>query len=417
VSDGVTAILGEAARFQRDLYLYVRVAREADGLSLTGRGYVSRPALRRVRALLLAADGQSATEPDADLPEIEDGRLFFLRRLLERLGLLRGDAVDGGRAQRLVARPPDQIAAWFERPLAERLRICARVWTAGGWWPDALDQRAAIVGVMAPAAPRIALARRRLIESLAAMRPGEMGAIPDTAAPGRSASKSRGARIRRTTPPPEMDANTVRASLTGPLAWLGFVRRADARSATFIAEAVCGALAPSADGEMAEAHGQVTIQPDLSIVAYPPLTARLLAALDLYAELERLERVARYKLSRAALARSGHSSWEAGALAEQVERLTGTALPDNVRVTLRDWQRQGERLRAIESASVLEVEDAELLDALLADRRARGWIERRLGATAALIAPGHVADVSAWLLRHGELPATLNGPAAWPKSP
>jgi hypothetical protein len=214
-----------------------------------------------------------------------------------------------------------------------------------------------------------------------------------------------------------MDTNSVRVALIGPLAWLGFVRRADAGSATFIAEASCGALAPSAGAEVAEAHGQVTIQPDLSIVAYPPLSAPLLAALDLYAELERVDRVARYKLSRAALARSGHASWEAGALAERLQRLAGAALPDNVRVTLRDWQRQGERLRAIESAAILEVDDAELLDALLADRAAHGWIQRRLGATAALLAAGHEGDVRAWLLRYGELPATLRLPGHKTRSP
>jgi len=154
----------------------------------------------------------------------------------------------------------------------------------------------------------------------------------------------------------------------------------------------------------------VTIQPDLSIVAYPPLTAPLLVALDLYADLQRLDRVARYKLSRAALARSGRGSWDVSALAERLERLTETPLPDNIRVILRDWQRKGERLHVIEDAAVLELDDAALLDALLADRAAHGWIERRLGATVALIAPGHVADVRAWLLRHGELPATLHGP-------
>ncbi len=215
--------------------------------------------------------------------------------------------------------------------------------------------------------------------------------------------------MRHTTPTPETDTETTRAALTGPLVWLGFVRLSAGTPDEYSAEAACGALASSADIEIAEAHGRVTIQPDLSIVAYPPLTAPLLVALDLYADLQRLDRVARYKLSRVALARSGRGSWDADALAERLERLTETPLPDNIRVTLRDWQRKGERLHVIEDAAVLELDDAALLDALLADRAARGWIERRLGAAVALIAPGHVADVRAWLLRHGELPATLYG--------
>jgi hypothetical protein len=190
--------------------------------------------------------------------------------------------------------------------------------------------------------------------------------------------------------------------------WLGFVRSGDAQSDRYVAEEACRALASWADADIVEAHGRVTIQPDLSIVAYPPLTAPLLLALDLYADLERLDRVARYKLSHVALARSGRGSWDASALAERLERLTEAPLPDNIRVTLRDWQRRGERLRVVEDAAVLEVDNASLLEGLLTDRSAHGWIERRLSATAALIAPGRTADVRTWLLRHGELPTTRN---------
>jgi hypothetical protein len=404
MSGAEMAAFSEAARFQRDLYLYVRAAREVDGLPLTARGYVTRPVLRRVRATLRAADGR-VTEADADLPEVEDERLFFLRRLLERLSLLGVGETTERATQRLIAAPADQIAAFFARPPAERLRQCARVWVAGGWWPDAPDARAAVPGVMTPAAPRVALARRRLIEALAGMRPGETGAIPDAPASGRPAPQSQRTRTRKRIHPPQTDGESVRAALVGPLAWLGFVRFSDEWPATYMTEAACGSLAPSADAEVPENHGRVTIQPDLSIVAYPPLVAPLLVALDRYAVLERLDRVARYKLSRAAPARSGRGSWDAGALARGLERLTEAPLPDNIRVTLRDWQRQGERLHAVENATVLDVDDAALVDALLADRAAQSWIERRLSARAALLAPGHVADVRAWLLRHGELPA------------
>jgi hypothetical protein len=415
VSGSSTAILSAAARFQRDLYLYLRAAREMEGLPLTTRGYVSRPALRRVRALLQAADGHALAESDADPAEVDAGRLFFLRRLLERLGLLTRDEATERPTQRLVVAPSDQIAAHFARPLAERLRICARVWVAGGWWPDAPDTRAVLAGVMTPAAPRIALARRHPIESLAMMRPGETGIIPAATTHGRPARRPSGARVRHTPPTPEMDAETTRAALTGALVWLGFVRLSAGKPEEYIAEEACGALASSADIDVGEAHGRVTIQPDLSIIAYPPLTAPLLVALDLYADLQRLDRVARYKLSRVALARSGRGSWSADALAGRLERLTETPLADNIRVTLRDWQRKGERLHVIQDAAILELDDAEPLDALLADRAARGWIERRLGAAVALIAPGHVADVRAWLLRHGELPSTVYGLGHAPK--
>src|SRR5258706_7799589 len=76
--------IAEAVRFQRDLYLYWQCVGAASGLALTSKLYVSRPALRRVRARLAAADG--ALAPTQDVPEGDDARLLYLRRLLERLG-------------------------------------------------------------------------------------------------------------------------------------------------------------------------------------------------------------------------------------------------------------------------------------------------------------------------------------------
>src|SRR5690242_6330100 len=71
----------EAATFQRDLYLYWWAARELGELSLTSRGFLTRPALRRLRSQWpISAD---------DRPESSDPRRYYLRRLLERLGLLR----------------------------------------------------------------------------------------------------------------------------------------------------------------------------------------------------------------------------------------------------------------------------------------------------------------------------------------
>jgi len=76
-----------------------------------------------------------------------------------------------------------------------------------------------------------------------------------------------------------------------------------------------------------------------------------------------------------------------------------------VRVTLSDWARHVERVRLTPNVTLLETRAPAVLDALLADRAARGWVERRLTPTAALLVPGSAARVREWLLRRGELPA------------
>src|SRR5579872_5238357 len=204
-SDGDESGLAEAVRFQRDLYLYWRAVAESRGLPLTARGFVARPALRRVRARLTAAESHSTSE--SDLPEGEDVRLLFLRRLAQRLGLL--TLTDA----RLVAAEREKIERFLAYPLVERLRLCLRVWVAGGWWPDIPDPTAPPPRLLAPAPPRLALARRRLTDQLAALSPGErVPAPPDRPTPlaGRARRPSS---ARRKEHPPDAEAATVRAAL------------------------------------------------------------------------------------------------------------------------------------------------------------------------------------------------------------
>lgn len=199
-----------ATRFQRDLYLYWHVARTTGGLPLTARGYATRPALRRVRVRLFAPDATPDTSlQQPDTAEADDPPLYFLRRLLERLGLLRA-APD---KSRLVAADRADMARYLALPLSERLRICARLWVAGGWWPDRLDPHAEPPRLMVPAPPRVALARRRLLHELATSEPHTRLRIPasSTPQPGtasrRKASTSKHTAPTRALPPHQTKAN------------------------------------------------------------------------------------------------------------------------------------------------------------------------------------------------------------------
>ncbi len=417
--------LGEAAVFQRDLYLYWREAHASDGVALTTRSYVTRPALRRIRTVMARAraDSVRSVQPGTeatDRAEGEDLLIFYLRRILERLGLLRA-APDGSQ---LVVTERGESTRYFAQPLAERLRICARLWVAGGWWPDQADPAAAPPRLLAPAPPRIALARRRTLETLAARAPGERVAIPPPPLAQAKGMRSRGRRQELGKPAHPTDADgeseTLRAALLGPLAWMGFVALEDGEHGTDGGEPTwcrtgiaLQALAPGADtSQIVEMAGRVVVQPDSSVVVYPPLTAPLLLTLDTCAEALSLDVVARYRLSRAALSRASQVGWSAAEVIRRLEALSEVALPSNVRASLADWERHVARLRLTPTVSVLEVRTAELMDALLAERAAREWVERRLTPTAALLVPERVPQVRGWLLRHGEVPAYLRTSAA-----
>ena len=414
--------LDEAVRLQRDLYLVWRevAAAGGNGLALTARGYLPRAALRRLRECTSAALGAAVpTEAGADVAEPENARLYFVRRLLERLSLLRRtEDEDGGRdgrevreATRLVAAERALVERYLAHPLAERVRIGVRLWVAGGWWPDASDAGVVPPRVMLPAPPRIAVARRRLIEDLLELAPVDVLGVPP--ASGSVLASSRRARAGRSrghsaasaaAADATGEAATRRAALLGPLSWLGLVVPTRDERTVRVAAGI-GALRHEPD-ELPERHGRVVLQSDFSIVAYPPLTAPELLLLDGCAREEALDTTARYRLGATAFAQAHDRGWSAPEVAARLESLAGgIALPQNVCATLDDWARNAERLRLTPGATILTVREARLLDALLADPAGPGWIARRLGPLHALLAPDTAQSVRAWLLRKGELPA------------
>lgn len=413
--------LDEAVRLQRDLYLVWREAASGRGLALTARGYLPRAVLRRLREYTVAAMGAVAAsgagpEASADATEAEDTRLFFVRRLLERLSLLRrvggeGDEGDEGEGMRLVAAERETMEHYLAHPLAERVRIGVRLWVAGGWWPDVIDAAVVPPRVMMPAPPRIAIARRRLIVDLLDLAPGDTLGVPPPVtaalASGRraQASRRRGHSAAGAAADATGEMATRRAALLGPLAWLGVVTpERDGRTARVAAG--IGALRHQPD-ELPERHGRVALLPDFSIVGYPPLTAPELLLLDGCAHDDALDTTARYRLSAPAFAPAYARGWSAADVAARLEALADSPLPQNVRATLDDWMRNAERLRLTPGATILTVREAKLLNALLADPSRAGWIARRIGPLHALLAPEAAPTVRAWLLRKGELPAML----------
>ena len=412
--------LDEATRLQRDLYLYWSGVARAGGVELTSRGYVTRPALRRLREelasgapALRAPDEEPADAGEADLP-----RLLFIRRALERLGLLRAK---GESAQpRLEAAETQAMERYLARPLEERSRRLVRLWLGGAWWPDRLDPRAGLPGLLMPAAPRVAIARRRLIEDIASLTTGEALSAPQTWRPARPAATQARAARRRTASRPVARASTTDddialAALGGPLSWLGVVVWDDAAGQWLVGlpgDALReGQVASGEAMALVERHGRVVAQSDLSVIAYPPFSAPELLTLDLCASRESLSQTARYRLTRAAFIHARDFGWDAAEVARRLERLIGASLSDALRVSLGDWERLASRLRMEEGATLLEVATPATLDALLADRASANWGMRRLAPTVASIAPEAAPRARAWLLRHGLLPAMDGGAA------
>lgn len=404
-----TADIANAVAFQRDLYLYWWAARAIGELALTSRGFLARPTQRRLGAHWPVSQNDRA--------EADDPRLYFLRRLLERLGLLHfpgepSGAVGTARiagSSRLVAAESATMARYLAHPLAERLRICARLWVAGGWWPDSkLSDGAATPHT--PAQPRIALARRRLIEMLAALEPGSPVDIPGVATTADHSPRIIGATATRRKPRGIADERneTMRTALMGPLQWMGLVLKgedgASGERRLLVSHGMLALRSEPDDSLAPETPGRVVIQPNMDIVAYQPLTAPTLFTLDGCASRGSLEHVAHYRLTKDDMTRAQQSGWSEDEIVRRLEALSGDPLPGNVRVRLADWARAANRIRLTSQATLLTTTPA-TLDALLADHHARGWVLRRLGPTMALVESTQLEAVRRWLLAHGVFPS------------
>ena len=302
------------------------------------------------------------------------------------------------------------MARYLAHPLAERLRICARLWVAGGWWPDGKPSGDAST-LHTPAQPRIALARRRLIEMLAALEPGSPVDIPGVATTADHAPRIIGATATRRKPRgiAEERNETMRAALAGPLQWMGLVVKGEdsvsGERRLVVSHGMLALRNEPDDALTPETPGRVVIQPNMDIVAYQPLTAPTLFTLDSCASRGALERVAHYRLTKDDMTRAQQSGWSEDEIVRRLEALSGSPLPGNIRVRLADWARAASRIRLTPQATLLTTATPAILDALLADRNARGWVIRRLGPTMALVETSQLEAVRRWLLAHGVLPA------------
>ncbi len=424
--------LASVQALQRDLYLLWRVVREQPaGLPLSANGLLPKAALRQVVAVLnLKHDGENGRS-EQDMP-----RLLFLRLLAQALGLLvvREDA--------LVA---ENARAYFALPLVQRAERCYACWLEGRFWNELLWLPGIVVrptlSPLEPARPEVLRGRQGVLELVRAQTAGSwvsrvaflalarlrQGPHRLFSSRGGSASETapneklfgwefrvRGVWLSPREERAQVEAGFVAALMEGPLHWLGLVdldapggQSALAYRLTPVGQALLG---PGAwPPELQEQQpGRVIVQPNFELVALAPVQEATLLFLDEVAERQSLEQVAQYRLTRERWLHALQQGVSAATLMQRLETLAQTPLPQNLRYSLLEWERQAQRVRLTRAVALLEVREAALLDAFLADLSLAALIVRRLTPTAALVDRRHLPDVYAALVARGELPKLLS---------
>src|SRR5207247_6374904 len=138
----------------------------------------------------------------------------------------------------------------------------------------------------------------------------------------------------------------------------------------------------------------------------------LLIRLDRFAERLGLEHIAQYRITKASVTRAIQMGMHAETIQQVLEEATGPGveIPQNVRYSLVEWERQARRIELWQGATLLEVDDPALLDVLFADEEASHMLGRRLSPILAEVAPHQLSPLQEMLWRRDYLPAVVSAP-------
>ncbi len=415
---------------QRDLYRYWSlVSTMREGMPLVNSRLLSRTALRQVVDQLSPA-GATLIEQirtEADVPY-----LLFIRLLLMKLGLL------SERRGTLCTMPAD---TFFSLPLLERARLCYRSWLDTTFWNELayLPDVVARPGPMPldPAHEEVVRSRRQVMERVLAEQVGVWHEFPTFIArtklytPYLLFPRQNGKRAERYTTggnpynwdfrlrrgwltPREgwylVEGGFIRAIVSGPLNWLGLANldNQDHPDAFRLVPDITFITSETPSHIKEPSWGRLVVQPNFEVIALAPVSEALLLNLDRFAERIRLEHVAQYRLTKASVTRAIQAGLHAETIQQTLEQAAGGPIPQNVQYSLVEWERQARRIELWRGVTLLEVDDAALLDALFADAQTRPLFGRRLAPLLAEVLTDQLPAVQEILWQQDYLPALVS---------
>jgi hypothetical protein len=425
-TEGQSTDIGDGARaLQRALYLYWSLAASMrDGLPLVNNGLLARSALRYIVEHMPQPGQKDQVRTETDFPF-----LLFIRLLLMKLGLLQE------RDNTLYVIPAE---AFFALPLVERARRCYHLYLDAPFWNEMLHLSEVNVrpgpAPLDPAHEEVMRARLAVIERLKheqanvwhdlvafiahtklympyLLFPHQFGQRAERYSYG-SNPYGWDFRLRRGWLTHRegwhvIEGGFIRAVVSGPLHWLGLVELdREENPSAFRLSPGAGTLVSTAPLETSqETWGRLIVQPNFELMALAPVSEALLVKLDRFADRVRLEHIAQYRLTKSSVTRAIPYGLHAQEIQQVLEQASGSEIPQNVSYSLAEWERQARRIELWPNATLLEVDDEALLDALFADGETRTLFQRRLAPKIAAVSPRQLTAVQELLWQRSYLPA------------
>lgn len=326
-----------------------------------------------------------------DLPPT--GYVPFLLSLADGLGLRGADGFG------LVA---ERTRSWTRQSFAEQMRRLAGLWREAAGWAEAETREALQVwGADWPAFRRRLLAALNGLETerwftidsfvarFAAAHPDALGANFTAAASHESSEETPEARrlavIRQ----------AAEITLTSAVAWFGLIevsrahRRGSVIRSTSAARRLFGEDAPA--DEPALSSETLTVDPSFTVLLLRP-APRHVWALSAFTELDQLDRVSSYRLTRAGVQRGLASGVSVEQLTGYLEQQSRQPLPQNVAYEIRQWAKEYRRVR-LRHALVIEPDDPAGLGAIETALSSAGFRLERIGpGRLILLLPNDLGD-------------------------
>jgi len=195
----------------------------------------------------------------------------------------------------------------------------------------------------------------------------------------------------------DIEGRIIADMLRTMLFWLGAVdigRDKQKRFVSFrVTEQGRGLLDPASATESGHAPAKaLLVQPNFEVLVLEP-DSRVVWTLLKIADLVRHDRVSVYGLNKESVAQGVEDGLSPDEIVTFLEKNVGKGLPQNVAHSIHDWARRIKRLDILQ-ATIIEVADASVMEELLASRKTKRFILRRLSPTAALALLPEAGDTS-----------------------
>lgn len=392
-------VSGSAQAFQRNLSRFTRYLRRRGRLEMTTQGFLYKNDLRE-----LANELSFVIDTSAGMKEPDNGRLYFMRRLLPKVGLAEqpGPLV----TIPLIAKEQPQF---IRLPLAERVEQCFKAWLQEGVWHELAQLAYYSGGVNLDyyASPSFVAIRQLILNHISA-QPGEWIALDDliddiretdygflfpnrqlrgqydyyrgrymTGTPYTSGNNQFGANFKEIKDEADgwnkVEAHLINHIIAGPLYWMGLVDLGyskeppiDLQGNKLIDSFRLTAYGrwlindQKKPGETPATAGTVIVQPTFEIVTMGPIGDEILLTLDLFARnIKEDAHVSTFLLERDSVYQAQKADWSVARIIAYLEALSKRPLPQNVRRSLEEWGALNERIVIRRKVRLLETADEE----------------------------------------------------------